>query len=165
MAGSMRAGYSLMQGVEAVAQEVQDPMGRELRRVLAEARLGRVLEDALDEMAERLGSGDFAWAVMAVRIQREVGGNLAELLSTVAETMIARERLRREVRALTAEGRISAIVLALLPIGLGVVMYGINREYINVLFHDGFGQVMLVGAAILGLVGFYWMKKTIEIDI
>ena len=165
MSGSLRAGYSLMQGVEAVAQQVEDPMGSELRRVLAEARLGRVLEDALEEVADRMGSGDFAWAVMAMRIQREVGGNLAELLSTVAETMIARERLRREVRALTAEGRISAIVLALLPIGLGVVMYGINREYMNVLLHDGFGQVLLIGAALLGLVGFYWMKKTIEIDI
>jgi tight adherence protein B len=165
MAGSLRAGYSLLQGVEAVAQEVDEPMGGELRRVLAEARLGRVLEDALDEMAGRLDSRDFAWAVMAIRIQREVGGNLAELLSTVAETMIARERLRREVRALTAEGRISAIVLALLPIGLGVVMYSINREYMNVLLHDGFGQVLLIGAGLLAGVGFYWMKKTIEIDI
>jgi len=165
IAGSLRAGYSLMQGVEAVAQEVDEPMGGELRRVLAEARLGRVLEDALDDMAERLKSRDFAWAVMAIRIQREVGGNLAELLSTVAETMIARERLRREVRALTAEGRISAIVLALLPIGLGVVMYSINREYMNVLLHDGFGQVLLIGAGLLAGVGFYWMKKTIEIDI
>ncbi|MBV8560415.1 MAG: VWA domain-containing protein [Acidimicrobiia bacterium] len=165
MAGSLRAGYSLLQGVEAVAQEVDDPMGSELRRVLAEARLGRVLEDSLDDMAERLESRDFAWAVMAIRIQREVGGNLAELLSTVAETMIARERLRREVRALTAEGRISAIILALLPIGLGVVMYGMNREYMNVLLHDSFGQVLLIGAALLAGVGFYWMKKTIEIDI
>ena len=165
MAGTMRAGYSLMQGVEAVSQEVDDPMGRELRRVLAEARLGRVLEDALEDMAERLSSPDFAWAVMAIRIQREVGGNLAELLSTVAETMIARERLRREVRALTAEGRISAIILGLLPVGLGLVMYSINRSYMDVLFHDGFGQVLLIGAAILAGVGFYWMKKTIEIDI
>jgi tight adherence protein B len=165
MAGSLRAGYSLMQGVEAVAQEVEDPMGSELRRVLTEARLGRILEDSLDEMATRMASPDFAWAVMAVRIQREVGGNLAELLSTVAETMIARERLRREVRALTAEGRISAIVLGLLPIGLAVVMYGINREYMETLFHDTFGQVLLVGSVLLALVGFYWMKKTIEIDI
>jgi tight adherence protein B len=165
MAGSLRAGYSLMQGVEAVAQEVQDPMGHELRRVLAEARLGRVLEDSLEDMADRLGSRDFAWAVMAIRIQREVGGNLAELLSTVAETMIARERLRREVRALTAEGRISAIILGLLPVGLGAVMYSINRAYMNVLLHDGFGQVLLIGSGLLAVAGFYWMKKTIEIDI
>jgi tight adherence protein B len=165
MSGSLRAGYSLLQGVEAVAQEVDDPMGRELRRVLVEARLGRVLEDAMDDMAERMGSRDFGWAVMAVRIQREVGGNLAELLSTVAETMIARERLRREVHALTAEGRISAIILGLLPVGLGVIMYGINPSYMNVLFHDSFGQVLLIGSILLALVGFYWMKKTIEIDI
>jgi tight adherence protein B len=165
MAGSLRAGYSLMQGVEAVAQEVQDPMGRELRRVLAEARLGRILEDALEDMADRLGSRDFAWAVMAIRIQREVGGNLAELLSTVAETMIHRERLRREIRALTAEGRISAIILGLLPVGLGAVMYSVNRDYMNVLLHDGFGQVLLIGSGLLACVGFYWMKKTIEIDI
>jgi tight adherence protein B len=165
LAGSMRAGYSLMQGVDTVAQEVEDPMGRELRRVLAEARLGRVLEDSLEEMAGRLGSADFEWAVMAIRIQREVGGNLAELLSTVAETMIARERLRREVRALTAEGRISALILGLLPVGLGVIMYGINPEYVKVLFHDGLGQVLLIGATVLALVGFYWMKKTIDIEI
>jgi tight adherence protein B len=165
LAGSMRAGYSLMQGVDTVAQEVDDPMGRELRRVLAEARLGRVLEDSLEDMANRLGSADFEWAVMAIRIQREVGGNLAELLSTVAETMIARERLRREVRALTAEGRISALILGLLPVGLGVIMYGINPEYVKVLFNDGLGQVLLIGAAVLAIIGFYWMKKTIDIEI
>jgi tight adherence protein B len=165
MAGSLRAGYSLMQGVEAVAQEVDEPMGGELRRVLAETRLGRPLEESLEDMAERLDSRDFAWAVMAVRIQREVGGNLAELLSTVAETMIARERLRREVKALTAEGRISALVLGLLPVGLGVMMYSINREYMNVLLHDGFGQTLLIGSLLLAGVGFYWMKKIIEIEI
>ncbi|MBV8980505.1 MAG: VWA domain-containing protein [Acidimicrobiia bacterium] len=165
IAGSLRAGYSLLQGVEAVAQEVSEPMGGELRRVLAEARLGRTLEESLDDMAERLASRDFAWAVMAIRIQREVGGNLAELLSTVAETMIARERLRREVRALTAEGRISAIIVGLLPIGLGIVMYSMNREYMNVLLHDGFGQTLLIGAILMAGVGFWWMKKTIEIDI
>ncbi len=118
MAGALRAGFSLMQAVDAVSQEVQDPMGKELRRVVSESRLGRDLEDALDDTAERTGSADFAWAVMAIRIQREVGGNLAELLITVAETMVQRERLRREVKALTAEGRISAIVLAILPPGL-----------------------------------------------
>jgi tight adherence protein B len=164
-AGSLRAGYSLLQGVEAVAQEVEEPMGAELRRVLAETRLGRPLEDSLEDMGDRLDSRDFSWAVMAVRIQREVGGNLAELLSTVAETMIARQRLRREVRALTAEGRISAIILLLLPLGIGVAMYGINRDYMNVLLHDGFGQVLLIGAGLLAGAGFYWMKKIIEIDI
>jgi tight adherence protein B len=165
LAGSLRAGYSLLQGVDAVALEVSDPMGQELRRVLAEARLGRPLEDALDEAADRMNSADFSWAVMAVGIQREVGGNLAELLDTVAETMIQRERLRREVKSLTAEGRVSAFILGLLPVGLGVVMFGTNREYINKLFNTGIGQAMLGASTVLALAGFLWMKKIVEIEI
>lgn len=165
LAGTLRAGYSLLQGVEAVAQEVEDPMGRELRRVLAEARLGRPLEQALDEAAARMKSADFEWAVMAIRIQREVGGNLAELLDTVAETMLQRERLRREIRALTAEGRISALILGLLPVGLGLVMYSMNSEYMEPLLETGFGQALLIGAGLLAAVGFYWMKKTIDIEV
>ena len=165
LAGSLRAGYSLLQGVDAVAQEVSDPMGQELRRVLAEARLGRNLEEALEDAAERMGSGDFSWAVMAVRIQREVGGNLAELLDTVSDTMISRERLRRDVSALTAEGRVSAIVLGILPVAMGFLMYVLNPEYIGRLFDNGLGQVMSIGSGLLALVGFYWMKKVVEIDI
>lgn len=165
LAGSLRAGYSLLQGVDAVAQEVGDPMGQELRRVLAEARLGRPLEEALEDAAERMESPDFAWAVMAVGIQREVGGNLAELLDTVAETMIQRERLRREVKSLTAEGRVSAIILGLLPIGLGLLMYAMNRAYIERLFNTGIGQAMLGGSTVLAIAGFIWMKKIVEIEI
>ncbi|MCB1002880.1 MAG: type II secretion system F family protein [Acidimicrobiales bacterium] len=165
LAGTLRAGYSLMQGVEAVSQEVEDPMGLELRRVVTEARLGRPLEESLDGMAERMDSPDFAWAVMAIRIQREVGGNLSELLLTVAETMTARERLRREVAALTAEGRVSAYVLAGLPVALGLVMYTINPKYTGTLFSETLGIVLLVLAAIGMLVGFLWMRKIINIEI
>lgn len=165
LSGSLRAGFSLLQGVEAVSQEVGDPMGRELRRVLTEARLGRPLEDALDDAAARMESLDFEWAVTAIRIQREVGGNLAELLQTVGETMVARERLRREIKALTAEGRISAIVIGALPVGLGLIMYAINPGYMKVLFHDGFGQFMLAGSSIWAVFGFWWMYKTIQIEV
>jgi tight adherence protein B len=112
-----------------------------------------------------MASPDFEWAVMAIRIQREVGGNLAELLQTVGETMIARERMRREVRALTAEGRISAVILGILPVALGGVMYAVNPEYIQTLFNHRSGHIMLAGAGVLALVGFYWMKKTIEIEV
>jgi tight adherence protein B len=164
LAGSLRAGYSLLQGVDAVAQEVSDPMGQELRRVLAEARLGRPLEDALEDAAERMASADFSWAVMAVNIQREVGGNLAELLDTVSDTMIQRERLRREVKALTAEGRVSAIILGLLPVGLGFMIYASNRAYIEKLF-SGLGLALLAGSGVLALFGFMWMKKIVDIEI
>src|SRR4029453_12355567 len=146
-------------------QEVDDPMGRELRRVVAESRLGRPLEESLDDAAERMGSNDFAWAVMAIRSQREVGGNLSELLLTVADTMVARERLRRDVSALTAEGNISAIVLGILPVGLGGAMYTMNPGYINVLFTERMGNFMLGGAVLVALGGFFWMKKTIEIEV
>lgn len=165
LSGSLRAGYSLMQGVEAVSQEVTEPMGKELRRVVTESRLGRELEESLDGIAERMGSPDFAWAVMAIRIQREVGGNLAEVLLTVAETMTQRERLRRDVASLTAEGKISAILLGLLPVGLGAAMWSINPDYMGVLFSSGMGQVMLGVAVVAALIGFAWMKKTIQIEI
>jgi tight adherence protein B len=165
LASTLRAGYSLMQGVEAVSQEVSEPVGRELRRVVTEARLGRPLEESLEQVAERMDSPDFAWAVMAVRIQREVGGNLAELLVTVADTMTERERLRRDVNALTAEGRVSAIVLGLLPLGIGVFIMGSNPGYLDPLFDETLGKAMLIGAGVMMGVGFYWMKKTIEIEI
>jgi tight adherence protein B len=165
LAGTLRAGYSLMQGVEAVSQEVSEPMGHELRRVVTESRLGRPLEESLQASADRMQSADFQWAVMAIGIQREVGGNLAELLLTVGDTMTQRERLRRDVSALTAEGKISAIVLGLLPVGLGLAMWLMNPDYIAVLFDTTLGNILLGGAILLAGIGFYWMKKVIEIDI
>jgi tight adherence protein B len=165
LSSTLRAGYSLMQAVDAVAQEAEEPISKELGRVLVEARLGRPLEEALEDSASRMESPDFEWAVMAVGIQREVGGNLAELLDTVKETMTARETLRGEVRALTAEGKISAIVLGILPVGLGLFMWSVNKEYMKPLFHERTGQIMLGAALLAALAGFFWMKKTIEIEV
>ncbi len=165
LSSTLRAGYSLMQGVEAVSEEVAEPMGLELRRVVTEARLGRPLEEALDGTAARMASPDFAWTVMAIRIQREVGGNLSELLMTVADTMIERERLRRDVKSLTAEGRMSAIVLGLMPVGLAAVMFVLNPDYSGQLIETTLGNVMLVMAIISMLAGFAWMKKIIDIEI
>lgn len=165
LAGTIRAGYAVSQGFESVSTEISEPMGRELRRVVTETRLGRSLEESLEAVAERMNSADFAWAVMAIRIQREVGGNLAELLSTVADTMTQRERLRREVSTLTAEGRMSAIIIGLLPPSLAVVMWVMNPAYISELFKPGLGY-MLLGVAVLMMgIGFAWMKKTITIEV
>ena len=165
LSSTLRAGYSMMQGVEAVSQEVAEPMGKELRRVVTEARLGRPLEESLDAVAERMESPDFAWAVMAIRIQREVGGNLSELLLTVSETMTQRERLRRDVASLTAEGRISAYVLIALPLGLGGFLWSVNPDYIGRLFDVTMGQVMLGAAFVMMVVGYTWMMKIIKIEI
>lgn len=165
LSSTLRAGYSMMQGVEAVAAEAAEPMGAELRRVVTEARLGRPVEEALEAAAERMDSKDFAWAVMAIRIQREVGGNLAELLLTVAETMTQRERLRRDIRSLTAEGRMSAWVLVGLPVALGIFLYTTNSEYIGRLFDNLAGQLMLGGGVLAMVVGLFWMFKIIDIEV
>lgn len=165
LSGTLRAGYSIAQGFEAVSREIDEPMGRELRRVVTESRLGRPLEDALDSVAERMDSKDFAWAVMAIRIQREVGGNLAELLMTVSETMTQRERLRRDVLSLTAEGRMSAMVLGFLPPALGMVMWVMNPDYIARLFTPGLGYALLGMSVVAMLIGFAWMKKIITVEV
>lgn len=165
LASSLRAGFSFMQGVEAVAAEVEDPMGSELRRVIVEARLGRPVEDALDDCVERMKSPDFEWAVMAVKIQREVGGNLAELLQTVGVTMVERERLRRDVKTLTAEGRMSAYVLGAMPPILGLFFEFSNPAYMHPLWVNTSGIVAVVAAVIAMLVGFVWMNKIIQIDV
>lgn len=165
MAGTLRAGYSIGQGFEAVSTEIPDPMGRELRRVVTETRLGRPLDEALESVADRMKSDDFSWAVMAIRIQREVGGNLAELLVTVAETMTQRERLRRDVATLTAEGKMSAIVLGFLPPALGLVMWAINPAYMQKLMTPGLGYILLGLGLVSMLIGFAWMKKIITIEV
>ena len=165
LAGTLRAGYSLPQGLEAVSKESAEPMGYELTRVMTEARLGRELEEALAAAAERLSSPDFAWAVMAISIQREVGGNLNELLMTVSDTMVQRERLKGEIATLTAEGKMSAILLGGLPPGLGLVMWIMNPEYINQLFVEFLGNVFLGLGIVSSIIGLVWMKKVITIDV
>ncbi len=165
LAGTLKAGYSFVQGLESVSREAEDPIAGELRKIVTESQLGLPLEDAMDMSAERMGSDDWAWAIMAVKIQREVGGNLAELLMTVSDTMVARERLRRDVLALTAEGRISAIVLGALPILLAIAMYFMNPDYIAQLWRETLGNIFLGMGLVSALIGFAWMKKTIEIEI
>ena len=165
LAGTLRAGYSLPQGLEAVANEIAEPMGYEMTRAMTEARLGREIVEALSGVAERLDSPDFAWAVMAISIQREVGGNLNELLMTVSDTMVARERLAGEVRALTAEGKLSAAILGGLPPMLGFIMWIMNPEYIESLFTTGMGQILVIAGVISGGIGLAWMKKVITINV
>jgi len=165
LAGSLRAGRSLGQALEALAREMQKPMGRELRKIVAEVRLGRPLNEALDDAVERVGSPDFRWAVLAIQIQAEVGGNLAELLNRVADTMRSRSRLRGEVKALTAEGRASAGMLVVMPPALGMVMYAVNPDYMKPLFTETTGHIMLGISMVMIAVGFFWMKKVVTIDV
>ena len=165
MASSLRAGHSFMQALDTVAKEIAQPAATEFQRVVAEIRLGRPAEDALEALAERVGSADFMWAVLAVNIQREVGGNLAEILDNVADTLRERATLRRQIKVLTAEGRLSAWVLALLPVGIALYMTAANPHYIGLLVTTTIGRVMLAGGLILMGIGIYWMRRIVEIDV
>jgi tight adherence protein B len=165
VAGSLQSGYSLPQALDAVVREGTEPMAGEINRALAEARLGVPIEDALDHMATRVGSRDFGWLVMAIRIQREVGGNLAEVLTTVGETIRARTRLRRQVRALSAEGRLSAYILTGLPIFISGILMLIRPAYLKPLFTEPLGRGMLVVAVVLITSGGLWMRNLINVEV
>jgi tight adherence protein B len=165
LASSLRAGHSFMQALDTVAKEIPEPGKTEFGRVVAEIRLGRSVDDALNGMAERVGSYDFKWAVLAVNIQREVGGNLAEILDTVADTVRERDQIRRQVDVLTTEGRLSMYILAALPICIGIYMVMVNPTYIKLLITTKIGIIMLVTGISLLTVGIVWMKRSVKIDV
>jgi tight adherence protein B len=165
MASSLRAGHSFLQAIDTVSKEIQEPAASEFIRVVAEIRLGRPIEEALEAMADRVGSEDFRWAVLAVNIQREVGGNLAEILDTVADTLRERATMRRQVKVLTAEGRLSAYVLVALPFAIALYMTAVNPDYIGLLVTTTIGLFMLGTAAVLIVIGVLWMRKIVNIDV
>jgi tight adherence protein B len=164
-AGSLSAGYSMAQAMDTVVREDQQPMAGELNRALVEARLGVPLEDALEGIAERMKSKDFAWVVMAIRIQREVGGNLAELLTTVSGTLRERERLRRQVQVLSAEGRLSAWILGLLPIVFASYLALVRPAYLKPLVDEAMGWFLLIVGAALLVVGALWLRKAVKVEV
>ncbi len=165
MSGSLAAGLSLAQSIDTIVREGTEPVATEFKRVLVETRLGVPLEVALEGVAERFDSKDFAWVVMAINIQRQVGGNLAELLDTVAATMREREYLRRQVASLSAEGRMSAMVLSVLPPGFLLYLFVAKRDYVMPLFTDVRGLAMLIGATLWLLVGIFWMSKLVKVEV
>jgi tight adherence protein B len=162
--GSLKSGFSLPQALESLVRESPDLVAAEFGRARDEHRLGADVSDALERVAARTQSEDLGWTVMAVRIQREVGGNLAEVLQTTVDTMRERGRLRRHVRALSAEGRLSAWVLIGLPLALGAFMFTFRRSYLAPLVTDPLGIAMLVGGAVLFVVGIFWMSRVIKVE-
>jgi tight adherence protein B len=165
LAGSLRAGFSLAQGLDAAVQEDTQPAAGEFSRALAESRMGVEIEDALDQVANRMESADLRWTVIAIRIQREVGGNLAEVLGNTVDTMRERAQLRRHVRALSAEGRLSAYILVSLPIMVGGWLFLVRRSYMRPLYTTTVGIVMLIIAVGLVVVGSLWMRKLVKVEV
>lgn len=165
LASSLRAGHSFLQSLDLVAEEIGEPSAEEYRRLLAELRLGREINDALDAMSLRVGSEDFKWAIVAVKIQREVGGNLAEILDTVAATLREREAVRGQVKALSAEGRLSMYLLCGLPFAVAGYLMIVNPEYLSLLWTTKMGLVMLAVGGSLMALGIIWMRKVVRIDV
>ena len=163
MASSLRAGHSLLRAVDAVSQEAAAPTSVEFARIVNETRVGRDLDDALDDVAQRMGSDDFTWVAQAIAIHREVGGNLAEVLDTVGHTIRERNAIRRQVKALSAEGKLSAVVLMGLPFAIISFISMTNPSYLAKFTESFMGYCMLAVAAGMMLVGGLWLRSTVRI--
>jgi Flp pilus assembly protein TadB len=163
--GSLRSGFSLAQAIDAMIKEFPDPISGEFGRALGETRLGVDIEDALDRVAARMNSKDLAWAVVAVRIQRDIGGNLAEVLSTTIATIREREQIRRQVQSLSAEGRMSAYILLALPVVVVAFLSLFRREYIGLLYTTAVGAVISIIALILMGIGAFWISRVIKVEV
>jgi tight adherence protein B len=162
MAASLKAGHSFRQGIQSVVDEGVDPAAKEFKRVLNETRLGRPMDDALSDMAERVGSKNFEFVMSAVTIQRQVGGSLAGLFDMVADTVRQRQQFHRKIRGLTAMGRMSAYTLVGLPFVVGLAIYAINRDYMKPLLTTSTGHKLLILMFVMMGIGSLMLKKIVS---
>lgn len=165
IARALRAGHSLAAGMHVVAEEMPNPIAKEFGRVYEEQNLGIALEDALRNMCDRIPNLDLRFFVTSVAIQRQTGGDLAEILDRIGYIIRERFKILGQVKALTAEGRLSGIVLIALPIGLFLMMLSMKPDYIKLLWTDPMGVKMSIGAIFLMLVGAFSIKKIIDIKV
>ena len=165
VANALRAGYSFQQAMDVVAREMEPPMSSEFERVSTDIAMGVTLEEALEQMNRRIGSADFDLVVTAVLIQREVGGNLAQILDTISDTITERIRMKREIKALTAQGRFSAWVLILLPFAVAAFCYVFNHDQTMMLFTEESGRIALAIALFMEFLGFVVIQKIVDIEV
>lgn len=162
VAGAMRAGSSFQQSLALVAKETPAPLGPEIQRMLRRESLGVSMDEALHELTQRMPWKDLELAVMAITIQREVGGALASILDNIVKTITERQRLKREVRTLTAQGRMSAWIITLLPIGIGVIIWFLNPTYMHPLFFTKNGLFMIGYAVVSITIGFFVIQRMVK---
>jgi tight adherence protein B len=162
---AIRAGHPLSSGLKMVADETQEPIAGEFQRTFEEHRFGVPFDDAIQDLADRVNIVDVRILVTAILIQREVGGNLAEVLDNLASVIRARFTIRRQLRVYTAQGRMSGYVLAALPIIVGGIIYMLNPEYGALMFTHSLGRFFLGLAATMQIIGYLWIRKIINIDI
>jgi tight adherence protein B len=165
LSNSLRAGSSFLQSIELVSRESPAPMGSEMGRVVREVNLGLSMEEALANLVRRIKSDDLDLMVTAIGVQQQVGGNLAEILDTIAFTIRERVRIKGEIRTLTAQGRYSGYLVAFLPVGIAVTLNFINPEFMQPLFTELIGQILLVVGAIMMAIGFFAIRKITDIKV
>ena len=163
LAGGLRAGHSLLRAVDAASQEIESPTAGEFARVVNETRIGRDMGEALENTAIRMRSDDFLWVAQAIAINREVGGNLSQVLDQVGHTIRERNEIRRQVNSLAAEGKMSAWVLILLPVGVFSFLILTQPSYFTGFFGSIWGILALVAAGILLAVGSLWMMVVVKV--
>lgn len=162
---SLQSGQSITVALSSVVEEAEEPLKSELARVLNETRVGRDLVEALMAVAARMDSEDFEWFASAVDLQRRTGGNLVEIVETVAETIRERFELRQKIRAYSSEGRASAYILMSLPVVLGLAFSLLNPSYMAPLFTSTVGIVLLCVCAVMYVIGYFWMTKTVQVKL
>lgn len=161
--GGLRVGHSIMRSFESVALEAQAPTAEELSRIVNEVRIGKDARQAIEDCADRMDSEDFRWIGQAIQINREVGGDLAEVLEQVAGTIRERSEIKGHVRSLSAEGKMSAYILMALPVGVGIILTIMNPGYMKVFAQHPVGIALLVAAGLLFVIGGFWMSRTVKI--
>lgn len=163
IAGGLRAGHSLARAIDGVAREADSPTAEEFTRVVNEHRLGRGLDDALLDVAERMKSDDLSWTAQAIGIHREVGGNLGEVLDNIAGTIRERQQVRRQVATLSSEGRVSAVVLVVLPIVVGLLLSIISPNYLAIFVESPLGIALALVSVVLFVIGGLWLRAITRI--
>jgi tight adherence protein B len=161
--GGLRAGHSVMRSLEAAGLESEAPTSEEMTRIVNETRIGKDARLALEETAERMDSEDFRWIGQAIQINREVGGDLAEVLEQVAGTIRERSEIKGQVRSLSAEGKMSAIVLMGMPIAVAIMLSLINPSYMSVFVEEPIGNVMVGVSLVMFVFGGFWMSRIVKI--
>lgn len=165
ISNSLKSGYGLMQSFEFASQQLRPPISLEIKRMLREAALGKSAEEAILGLGERIESADLDMVLTAINIQRAVGGNLAEILDNVSFTMRERERIRGELRTLTAQGRMTGIIIGGLPVGIGLLFFLINPDYMGLLFTHTVGRIILLAAIGLEIVGAVSVKRIMAVEV
>lgn len=165
ISNSLKAGYSFLQAVSVVVEETKDPFSKEFKKLLKEMSLGISDEEALNNMIERMNSEDLKLIINAILIQKDIGGNLSEILDNISDTIRERQKIKGELKTLTAQGKLSGLIVILIPIFLAGVIYLFNKEYILLLFKSPLGIGMIVSCVISQFLGIIMIKKVISIDM